>query len=228
MNMGAGVTTQGVQYAICTGSPYGGRVHSDEEREAACKRLESMTGIQVKPQDISPISTTTLIIGVGVISLFVGIVIGYLLSRYKITRKNSKKHASKKKIIYTISGFLGVGLFLLALSTVFYWQHNKTSQPREQISIIDGIVTDKPPVIADSTAFITVGGVTLKVTESGLKPAHPQEENFSMDIFSIKRGDFVEVHFLSTGNNKGTLNCRGCFIKKDGVIFKPTRNGKEL
>ena len=140
----------------------------------------------------------------------------------------SKKQKSEKKMIYVISGFLGVGLFLLIVCVIFYWQHDKVNRPSEQISVINGTVTDKPPIIADSSAYITVDGVTLKITESGLKPTHLREEKFSMDLLSIKRGDFIEAHFLSTGDNEGTLNCRSCFIKKDGIIFKPTRNGKEL
>lgn len=114
---------------------------------------------------------------------------------------------------------------VLALGAYAFMLFSNTSS---QMKVVKGPVTEKPLAPEDGPSYLTVDGVSIKTSESGLKKVSERTENFTVDTFSIKKNDIIEVHYLKTGNNEGTLNCKGCYIKKGNDIFKPTRNGITL
>lgn len=138
-------------------------------------------------------------------------------------RSKNDKQLAKKRVLH-IAGVLTV-ILLLPIGAYIY---QKNSQPTEEITTLKGIVTEKSPPITDANQFMTIDEVKIQTSESGLKSKEDRKENFKVDTFSIKRGDTVEVHYLKTGDNEGTLRCKECFIKKDNTIFRPSVNGREL
>ena len=93
-SISGGVSKAGVQYGICYHGHYGGRQQTLEEREAACKEFEVMTGIRLTPPDNTP--GTALATGVVIFALVVGAVLGYMLCKYRMARKGSKQPKAKR------------------------------------------------------------------------------------------------------------------------------------
>lgn len=88
--MQEGVTTEGVQHAICSGSPYGGREHSAAEREAACLRYEQMTGESVpRATSETPLFLVSDIVLSGVLLIAI---VWYIFHKKKTQKVAAQKH----------------------------------------------------------------------------------------------------------------------------------------
>ena len=129
----------------------------------------------------------------------------------------AKKHTSRINLVHI---FLGLLVAALAAVMVAY-SYQKAQESMNEVTIIEGVITYMSPPITDTDATMTVNGITLQIYKSGLKPKPLMAENFSIGPHSLKEGDIVEVHYLKTGDAKGTLNCKGCMIKKGDEIFRP-------
>lgn len=80
MNQDAGVSSEEVQYAICTGQGYGGKKWSDSQKQEACQQYEALTGKKVAlsstPQ--SPDLTGVTIILTILLATVIGIILFYV------------------------------------------------------------------------------------------------------------------------------------------------------
>lgn len=82
--MQQGVSTDGVQLAICQGQPYGGRSHTAAEREVACQQYEQITGLTAPDAN-----TGEGILFAGSIAVVVVLcaAVCFVISRRKFTKK---------------------------------------------------------------------------------------------------------------------------------------------
>lgn len=92
----SGVSAGQTQYSVCQHGLLRGEKVTNEEREAACKEFQQITGINISPPDSSP--DIALISGITFASLIIGITLGYLLCAYTLgQKKNTRKSTRRSK-----------------------------------------------------------------------------------------------------------------------------------
>lgn len=85
--LSSGVTSDGVQRAICEGQNYGRKEYTPAEREAACKRYEQLVNERNNPNQ----SDAAMITGVAIAAvLIIAALTGYFIYRRKRNKKTKR------------------------------------------------------------------------------------------------------------------------------------------
>ena len=86
--LSSGVTSDGVQRAICEGQNYGRKEYTPAEREAACQKYEQLVNEKNNPNQ----PETAMITGVAIAAvLIIAALVGYFVYRRKRNNKKTKR-----------------------------------------------------------------------------------------------------------------------------------------